>query len=133
KHAEPIAEGENEFVCGTSAGPFGDGSARRDLLDIVRAEDPDVVHLHSVFTTLGPGAVNALRAMKPTVYTMHDIRPLHSWGLQDRVLRDSPELTRWIRGPNGASTPARRLKHLLRAPSRRRLLTAYPRLDRMIV
>lgn len=133
KGAAAGAEGKDELIGGTAVAPFGVGAPGRKLLNLVRAENPDVVHVHSVFTRLGPGVLDALRHLKPTVYTMHDIRPLFAWGLQDRALRDSPELARWIRGSIEAERPSRWLKRCLLAPSRRLLLTVYRRLDRMIV
>ena len=52
---------------------------RRDLRRIVRAVNPDVIHLHSVDYALDPWMISELRKVKPVVYTFHDVTSICYW------------------------------------------------------
>lgn len=62
------------------------GAARRALADLIRAERPDVVHLHNTFPLLSPSVAAACRdAGVPAVMTLHNFRMVCANGL---LMRD---------------------------------------------
>lgn len=65
--------------------------AQRQVRAIVRAEKPDVIHIHNLNNAL---ALRALRGMGPTVKTIHDCRPFCSKprpGVATRLIGNSEE------------------------------------------
>ncbi len=69
-----------EWCVTASAGPLSTLRARRMMEDFLRRERPDIVHLHSTFTTMAPAVIRFLARNAPTVYTIHDLAPLRAWG-----------------------------------------------------
>ncbi|OLE67697.1 MAG: hypothetical protein AUG09_01185 [Acidobacteria bacterium 13_1_20CM_2_68_7] len=131
-----IRREDGEDLVRSSVGPVSSAIAFRGLEDVIHAERPDLVHLHSVFTTMGPAAVRRLSRLLPTVLTLHDIHPLYCWGL--KVPSDglaSGEMRRLVhrftRGP--AATLASRIKQASAWPLRRLLAREYRRLDIILV
>lgn len=49
------------------------------LLRIIRDEEPDIIHLHSVYYAMNPVMLHRLRRLKPVIYTLHDVTPLCFW------------------------------------------------------
>jgi glycosyltransferase involved in cell wall biosynthesis len=45
------------------------------ILNLVRRLKPDIIHLHATYFVLGPWMTKALRAIAPTLATLHDITP----------------------------------------------------------
>lgn len=118
------------YLAETSQGPLRGRRAARSLRGILAAENPDVVHLHSVFTTMAPGVVRFLAKRSATVFTLHDVKPLCYWGTKivpaTRQLCVMPVGWGCVRSrcysPLGTASP---LKSLLRMPLRHALLAAY--------
>ncbi|MEM2768730.1 MAG: glycosyltransferase family 4 protein [Candidatus Pacearchaeota archaeon] len=48
--------------------------ARRKMKEIIKIEDPDIVHFHNVFSRLSPSVIFEATKYKPTVITIHDTR-----------------------------------------------------------
>ena len=47
---------------------------------IVEKENPDLVHLHSVYHELNPLLLRRLARRRPVIWTLHDVKPLCFWG-----------------------------------------------------
>jgi len=127
---------DGEYLVRSSVGPLSSAIALRSLEDVIHAERPDVVHLHSVFTTMGPAAMRGLSRLLPTVLTLHDIHPLYSWGLKvpsDGLASGETRrlIHRFTRGP--AATLSSRIKQACAWPLRRLLAREYRRLDLILV
>jgi len=56
-------------------GPWRGWRERGYLREILDTLAPDIVHLHSPYTVMSPVVVAELRARRPTVATLHDVRP----------------------------------------------------------
>jgi len=73
----PPASGRHYVLEGSSLRPAP--GLKRALQVILEREQPDVVHLHSVFYALGPGLLRWLGARKPLAMTLHEVSPLCFW------------------------------------------------------
>jgi len=136
KGVKGVRRDNDEYLVRTSVGPSSSAGALRALQDVMCSERPDLVHLHSVFTTMGPAAVRGLARMLPTVMTLHDIHPIFSWGLKSLPNGPASKETRrfigrFARGP-GVTLPVR-LKQVSAWPLRRLLAREYRRLDAILV
>ncbi len=104
---------------------------------IVETENPDVVHLHSVFYAMNPSTIDWIRSAMPLVYTLHEVSPICFWNTKVHV---SGELCDF---PVGVGCVTRRcyrlgaragvLQDIARVVADPRHLAAYRRLPRMIV
>ncbi len=66
---------------------------RRSFREILKREDPDVVHVHSVFHSMSASMLDELARTKPLVYTLHDVTPICYWSTKlrrDGRLCDAP-------------------------------------------
>ncbi len=48
--------------------------AKKKIREIIKSENPDVVHFHNVFSRLSPAVISEASKYKPTVLTVHDTR-----------------------------------------------------------
>ncbi|MEM4640997.1 MAG: glycosyltransferase family 4 protein [Candidatus Pacearchaeota archaeon] len=48
--------------------------ARKKMKEIIKIEDPDIIHFHNVFSRLSPSVIFEATKHKPTVITIHDTR-----------------------------------------------------------
>lgn len=48
--------------------------AKKKITEIIKSENPDVVHFHNVFSRLSPSTIFEASKYKPTVLTVHDTR-----------------------------------------------------------
>lgn len=131
-----VRQEDGEYLVRSSVGPVSSAMALHSLEDVIHAERPDLVHLHSVFTTMGPAAVRGLARLLPTVLTLHDIHPIYCWGLKvppDGLVSGEMRrlVGRFTRGP--AATLPVRIKQASAWPLRRLLAREYRRLDVILV
>lgn len=108
------------------------------LKDIIIMENPDIIHLHSVFTTRSPYIMYFLKRMRPTVYTLHDVKPLCHWGTkirpgQDTVCTTPLGITCLTDGCYSPFSNGSALKDLYNMPMRHLFLRVCKTLDRVIV
>ena len=137
RNAGQVRQEAAGYVTATSQGLRQGWRAARGLRQIVAAEKPDVVHLHSVFTTMAPGVVRLLGRLRATVFTLHDVTPLCYWGTKivpaTRQPCISPVGWRCVQqrcySPLSTASP---VKNLLRMPLRHALLRAYRDLHLMV-
>ena len=127
---------DGEYLVRSSVGPLSSAIAFRGLEDVIQTERSDLIHLHSIFTTMGPAAMRRLSLLLPTVLTLHDIHPLYSWGL--KVPSDglaAGEMRRLVRRftRGHAATLVSRIKQASAWPLRRLLAREYRRLDIILV
>lgn len=111
--------------------------AVEELQRIVEQEAPDVVHLHSVYFALHPRVVDAVRAMAPTVQTLHDVTALC---LRNTKLRRDGAICQRPVGWNCVTSGCFRLgegagvaRDLVRVVNASRHLAAYRRLPLTLV
>src|SRR3954470_19475425 len=65
--------------------PVYNGPAQRALEDLIRAERPDLIHLHNPYTLLSPWVIRtAHKAGIPVIQTVHNYRQVCSSGLYFR-------------------------------------------------
>ncbi len=64
---------KDEYFIGESFG-FRTGLKSADAIKkIIIKENPVLVHIHSVYYTLSPLIIRAIRKIKPVIYTVHDV------------------------------------------------------------
>lgn len=73
--------------------------ARRQLLEVLRREKPDIVHVHNTFTQMSPSIFAACReAGVPVVQTLHNFRllcPAATFFRDGRICEECMESTLW--------------------------------------
>jgi|Deesub1362A_J573_1020465.scaffolds.fasta_scaffold00162_18 glycosyltransferase involved in cell wall biosynthesis len=63
----------NEYFIGESQGVRTGLGAIKRLRRIINYENPDIIHLHSADYNTSPLVIRAMKRMRPTVYTVHNI------------------------------------------------------------
>ncbi|MEM4271252.1 MAG: glycosyltransferase family 4 protein [Candidatus Pacearchaeota archaeon] len=48
--------------------------AKKKIREVIKSENPEVVHFHNVFSRLSPVAISEATKYKPTILTVHDTR-----------------------------------------------------------
>ena len=112
-------------------------SAFRGLREVIRCEQPDVVHLHSVYYAMHPLMIRDLSGLCPVVHTLHDVTPLcfrHTKLYEDGSLCEAPVGFNCVRrGCYQIGTNGSRTKDLLRVLMNPLHLSSYRQLPLMLV
>jgi len=104
---------------------------------VIEKEDPDLVHMHTIFHELSPRTLGRLMQQRPVIWTTHDVKPVCFWGTKlhpDDRLCEQPVGVRCVTSGCyrlGAKTPY--LSDVVRVLSNPLYLRMYRRLPAVLV